>query len=163
VYFWSKFVLGHGESTTKRLVNCCYIDVALLASSAEWDPVLKKATPVYASRREKWRTANAHLDIKKKSRELTDTFGTTAQHHHSLVTALLKWMMQRSWNWLMESTTNIVLTFMTNKQMVVFWSSRVQGAAMTTNTAQFSSKIKFSCSPAGPRTGAEHRALWWMQ
>lgn len=53
------------------------MDVAFLASSAEWDPVLKKATPVYASRCEKWCTANAHLDIKKKSRELTDTSGTT--------------------------------------------------------------------------------------
>jgi hypothetical protein len=53
VYFWSKFVFGHGESTTKWLVNYCYMDVAFLASSAEWDPDLKNATPVYASRGEK--------------------------------------------------------------------------------------------------------------
>jgi hypothetical protein len=77
VYFWRKLVLGHGESTTKHLVNCCYTDIALLASSSEWDPVLKKATPVYASRRDKWHASNAHLDIKKKSRKSTDSSGTT--------------------------------------------------------------------------------------
>jgi hypothetical protein len=113
---------------------------------------------VYASRCEKWCTANAHLDIKKKSRKSTDTSGTTPSFLGNCTIE-------------MDDAKKLELINGLNYKHGVNLHDKqadgsvlvLTGAAMTTNTVQFSSKIKISCSPAGTRTGAEHRALWWMQ
>ena len=60
-------VKGFHESTVKRLMDCFYIESAATAEHSSWDPIRMKATPDFTTRKARWHSETAHLDVKRKS------------------------------------------------------------------------------------------------
>eukprot|EP00956_Cyclotella_meneghiniana_P004446 scaffold5449_cov52-Cyclotella_meneghiniana.AAC.14 len=59
--------MGYCKSTVQRLINCCYMTSAALASESTWDPILQKATPRFQDRKKKWLEKHKHLDYMQGS------------------------------------------------------------------------------------------------